>query len=122
MSSIHKVAAALAHCPTEHVFALLGGKWKIAILAKIAVQPRRFGELQRLMEGITHKMLTQQLRQLERDGLVRRTVLSRNPPGVEYSLSNLGESLREALEVIDEWGRAHLPIEIQGPDGLGGEP
>lgn len=109
MSALVRLSAALAQCPAEHVLALLGGRWKLAILCRLAEGPRRFGELQRLVHGVTHKMLTQQLRQLERDGMVTRTKLDGTPPGTEYALSEVGESLRAAVSLLEEWGRAHLP-------------
>lgn len=109
MNSLDRLSSALAKCPVEHVLALFGGKWKIAILCNLAQGSRRFGDLQRLVEGVTHKMLTQQLRQLEQDGIVTRTSLLGTPPGVEYALSELGDSLRAALTALEEWGRAHLP-------------
>jgi len=96
-------------CLIEHTIALIGGKWKIAIMWQLVDGPKRFGELQRSIAGITHKMLTQQLRELEGDGLVTRTVHGVNPsPHVEYAFSPLGESLRSVLLYLDEWGRVHL--------------
>lgn len=108
MSALRGGADALARCSVEQVFALIGGKWKIAILCRLGDQPSRFGELRRALVGISHKVLTQHLRQLERDGLVGRTTVAGNPPGVEYRSSALAESLRPVLLELDDWGRQHL--------------
>ena len=92
-------------CPVETSMELLSGKWKPRILWKLHQQEvLRFGELQRGMPEITAKMLTQQLRELERDGLVHREVYAQVPPKVEYSLSEFGQTLRPILDTIAQWG------------------
>jgi len=94
--------------------ALLDGKWKVAIFWQLTLGPKRFGELQRLVPGITHKMLTQHLRELERDKVVVRSVGPETPPSVTYALSPLGASLQRLLRDVDRWGRKHLepPAEL----------
>jgi DNA-binding HxlR family transcriptional regulator len=87
---------------------VLGGKWKILILWHLKDQTRRFSELKRLMPEITEKMLIQQLRELERDGIVNRNVYSDVPPKVEYSFTNYGRSLESVLQVLCNWGEEHL--------------
>ena len=91
-------------CGLGPAFAVIGGKWKAVILWEIQAQPRRFGELRRLVAGISEKMLIQQLRELESDGLVHREVFREVPPRVEYSLTRLGVSLNKALGPLADWG------------------
>ena len=85
----------------------MGGKWKEAILWELSAGALRFGELKRAIVGVTEKMLTQQLRELERDGLVTRTVFHEVPPRVEYTLTSWGSSLNVALAPIADWGEAY---------------
>ena len=87
---------------------VLGGKWKILILWHLKEQARRFGALKRLMPEITEKMLIQQLRELEADGIVARMVYTEVPPKVEYSFTNYGRSLEPVLHALCDWGEAHL--------------
>lgn len=84
---------------------VLGGKWKLAILNKLAGGSQRFGQLKRAMPAITQRMLTRQLRELEDDGLVRRTVYAQVPPRVDYALTDVGASLLPLMEQLDAWGR-----------------
>jgi hypothetical protein len=84
----------------------MGGKWKMVILWYLRKGPCRFGELNKLIPGITEKMLSIQLRQLERDGIVERKVFAEVPPRVEYSLTDMGQNMLPMLEKIAEWGRA----------------
>jgi len=95
------------HCPVEITLEVLGGKWKTVILWYLGQGTRRFLELQRLIPGITRKMLTQQLRDLERDGTVRRRVYDQVPPKVEYTLSTHGRTLRPVLHELCKWGLKH---------------
>ena len=87
---------------------VLGGKWKILILWHLKDEVRRFSELKRLMPEITEKMLIQQLRELERDGIVSRNVYSEVPLKVEYSFTEYGRSLKPVLQVLCHWGENHL--------------
>ena len=84
-----------------------GGKWKPSILYYLQGKTRRFSELQRLLSGPTKKMLTQQLRELERDDIILRKVFAQVPPRVEYSLTRHGESLRPILRLMSAWGKRH---------------
>jgi DNA-binding HxlR family transcriptional regulator len=87
---------------------VLGGKWKLLILWNLKDRVRRFSELKRLMPAISEKMLTQQLRELEKDGLVHRHVYPQVPPKVEYSFTDYGKSLEPILQVLCHWGEQHL--------------
>lgn len=83
---------------------MIGGKWKIIILARLRQRVYRFGELRRSIEGINERMLTRQLRELEDDGLIVRKAYPEVPPKVEYSLSKKGETLVPVLDQLAEWG------------------
>ena len=96
------------NCPVEAAVEVFGGKWKPLILWWLQQRTWRFGELRRQVPGITEKMLTQQLRELETDGIVERRVYPAVPPKVEYSLTEYGRSLKRALRSICDWGRAHM--------------
>lgn len=85
----------------------IGGKWKTLILWEINIEPRRFGELKRLLPGISEKVLTQQLREMEADGLVRREVFPGVVQKVEYSVTEVGKTLNSAVTVLSEWGKEH---------------
>ena len=92
-------------CAMEMTFDLIGGKWKALILWHLAEEKTlRFGELKRLFPKVTQKMLTQQLRELERDGLIGRKVYACVPPRVEYSINEVGLSLFPALTALNSWG------------------
>lgn len=92
----------------ETTLKILGGKWKILILWHLKDNTRRFSELKRLMPEITEKMLTQQLRELEKDGIVNRKDYSELPLKVEYSFTDYGRSLEPVLQVLCGWGQQHL--------------
>jgi len=94
-------------CPVWVTTGIIGGKWKPLILFFLQGKTRRFGELHRLIPGTTKKMLTQQLRELERDEIIHRKVYAEVPPRVEYSLTKHGESLRPILELMSGWGAKH---------------
>jgi DNA-binding HxlR family transcriptional regulator len=89
----------------ESALHALGGKWKPLILWHLMDETRRFGELRRRIPDITQKMLTQQLRELEADGLVHREVYPQVPPKVEYSLTELGRTLESVLDMLCDWGK-----------------
>lgn len=94
-------------CGLGPAFAVIGGKRKALILWQIRQQPRRFGELKRLVAGISEKMLIQQLRQMEAHGIIHRQVFPEVPPRVEYTITRLGASLDDALAPLAEWGKRH---------------
>lgn len=94
------------HCAVDVAMGFIGGKWKAVILWYLRQGPVRFGELRKLIPGITEKMLSMQLRQLEKDGIVERKVFAEVPPRVEYSLTEMGVNMIPMLEKIGEWGRA----------------
>jgi DNA-binding HxlR family transcriptional regulator len=96
------------NCPVVATLGMIGGKYKALILWHLVEDKRRFGELQRLIPQATQKMLTQQLRELERDNLLIRTVYPVVPPKVEYSLSDLGRSIKPILDSMCEWGTDYM--------------
>jgi DNA-binding HxlR family transcriptional regulator len=96
------------NCPVEAAVDVFGGKWKALILWWLQERTWRFAELRRQIPGITEKMLTQQLRELEADGIVDRRVYPTVPPKVEYSLTEYGRSLKRALREICDWGHNHM--------------
>ncbi len=99
-----------ADCPCREVLDLIGSKWSVLVIGRLEEGPYRFGELRRAVPGITQKMLTQTLRRLEEDGMVNRKVLTEmRPPRVEYSLTDLGQTITEPLEAIRVWTEQHLP-------------
>ena len=95
-------------CGLEAALDVIGGKWKVLILWPLHPTPRRFGELKRLVPGISEKMLIQQLREMEADGIVARKVFHEIPPRVQYSLTPFGVSLKEVLVPLCEWGTIHM--------------
>src|SRR5580692_5609097 len=96
-----------SNCPVKLTASIIGGKWKPPLLFHLEGRTRRFCELQRLIPGLTKKMLTQHLRELERDGIVRRKVYAEVPPRVEYSLTRHGDSLKPILKLMSAWGNRH---------------
>jgi len=95
-------------CPLTAALAAIGGKWKLIIVYWLAESPKHFAALRREMSGISQKVLTQQLRELERDGLVRRQPTGAIPAPVEYSLTEYGRSVLPLLENVRTWGRGHI--------------
>jgi DNA-binding HxlR family transcriptional regulator len=95
-------------CGLEAALAVVGGKWKPVVLWHLTSGPRRFGELRRSVTGISEKMLIQQLREMEADGIAARKDYKEIPPRVEYSLTRFGVSLSEALRPLCDWGREHM--------------
>ena len=96
------------NCPVVATLDIIGGKYKALILWHLVDGTRRFGELRRLIPQATQKMLTQQLRELEDDNLVIRTVYPVVPPKVEYSLSELGQSIKPILDAMRNWGIGYM--------------
>lgn len=95
-------------CGIDVTLALVGGKWKASILWHLAQGTMRFSDLQRQFSDTTRKMLTQQLRELEADGLVHRKVYPQVPPKVEYSLTEQGKTIFPILELMCDWGRSYV--------------
>lgn len=99
-----------------NTLAAIGGKWKLLILWHLSDDILRFGELHRSVAGITQKMLTQQLREMEEDGLIERKVYPVVPPKVEYKITSHGKSLEPILKSMHEWGEKH---KMQAPGSAG---
>jgi DNA-binding HxlR family transcriptional regulator len=104
----------LADCPLHAAFVAVGGKWKLTILYWLAREPHHFSGLLRRVAPISHKVLTEQLRELEADGLVERLVAGRVPAPVQYRLSRYGETVLPLVEEARVWGLAHLQ-RMRGP-------
>lgn len=111
--TIHKEMSAvvkkenLPECPVATTVQLIGGKWKLLIMRNLLARPWRFNELRRSLAGISQKVLTDSLRQMESDGIVVRRVLAELPPSVEYSPSELGESMRPIIRSMEVWGAGY---------------
>lgn len=99
--------AEMPECPVATTVQLIGSKWKLLILRNLLHRPWRFNELKRSLQGISQKVLTDTLRSMETDGLVVRTVHSETPIRVEYSLSDLGMSMRPIIQSMEAWGIAY---------------
>lgn len=97
-------AELLPECPVATTLQLIGNKWKLLIIRNLLVRPWRFNELQKSLDGISQKVLTDSLRSMETDGIITRTVYAEVPPRVEYALSELGESMRPILDSMKIWG------------------
>jgi DNA-binding HxlR family transcriptional regulator len=95
-------------CPMTAALNAIGGKWSLICLYWLDSGTRRFNELRRLMPDISHKVLAATLRNLEHEGLVRRTVYPEVPPRVEYCISDHGESVRPIIQIVREWGHKHI--------------
>jgi DNA-binding HxlR family transcriptional regulator len=94
----------LPACPVATTVGLIGNKWKLLILRDVLTGPKRTSELLKSLEGISQKVLTENLRAMEEDGLLTRTAFAEVPPRVEYGLSDLGESMRPIFKQLEEWG------------------
>jgi len=101
-------SAKCEQCPIEHTMRTIGGKWKIPIIWQLTSGTKRFGELKKLLPNITQKMLTAQLRELEAAGVVHRQVFPVVPPHVEYSLTEIGKSLKPIFNAMCKWGNNAL--------------
>ncbi len=97
----------LPECPVATTVQLIGNKWKLLIIRNLQMRPWRFNELYKNLEGISQKVLTESLRSMEADGIIIRTVYDEVPPKVEYSLSELGESMRPILKAMEVWGEEY---------------
>lgn len=100
----------LPHCPVATTVGLIGNKWKLLILRELLSGTKRFGELRNGIPGISQKVLTQNLRSMEEDGIIERQVYAEVPPRVEYFLSDVGNSLRPIVDVMAEWGLGYQAI------------
>ena len=101
------LSAACPACPVETTLTLISDKWKVLILRDLMPGTKRFGELKKSIGTVTQKVLTAQLRQMEASGLLTRTVYAEVPPRVEYTLTDLGRSLRPFLDAMEAWGKAY---------------
>lgn len=97
-----------AYCPVRTTLNVLGGKWKLLVLSYLLDGPRRYGELKRLVPEITEKMLIQELRELELDGMVARQVYQQVPPKVEYHLTELGQQVKPLFGALVGWGLDYM--------------
>ena len=94
-------------CPAETALAVIEGRWKLLVLRELLGGVRRFSELHRSLAGVSHRTLTQQLRELEDSGMVHRKVYRQVPPKVEYSLTPLGQTLKPVVDLLHEWAEKH---------------
>jgi DNA-binding HxlR family transcriptional regulator len=94
-------------CPVEAALSVIGGRWKILIICRLFEGKQRFNEMRRSIGGVSQRMLTQNLRELERDGIVERKVFPDSPPHVEYALTAFGRSLEPVLDRLCEWGESY---------------
>ena len=97
----------LPECPVATTVLMIGSKWKLLIMRNLLARPWRFNELQKSIDGISQKALTEALRSMEADGIVSRTVYPEVPPRVEYALTELGESMRPIIKSMENWGKAY---------------
>lgn len=97
----------LPDCPVATTVQLIGSKWKLLIIRNLLVRPWRFNELHKSLEGISQKVLTDSLRQMEADSIITRTVYPQVPPKVEYALSELGETMRPIILSMEQWGKSY---------------
>ncbi|MBX4928872.1 winged helix-turn-helix transcriptional regulator [Rhizobium binae] len=104
---IDLAALDFSNCPIRDMMQQIGGKWSTLLLEVLAAEPRRFGELRRMLPDISQRMLTQTLRDLQRDGYIDREVFPTKPPSVEYSMTELGRSLYQPLSQLLNWAEAN---------------
>ncbi|MCD8026728.1 MAG: helix-turn-helix transcriptional regulator [Clostridiales bacterium] len=102
-----KVSGELPACPVETTLTLIGDKWKVLILRDLMTGTKRFGELKKSVGNVSQKVLTAQLRAMESSGLLTRKVYAEVPPRVEYTLTDLGKSLKPILDAMWEWGEGY---------------
>jgi DNA-binding HxlR family transcriptional regulator len=99
-------------CAVATTVSVIGNKWKLLIIRELLTETKRFSELQRNIPGISQKVLTQNLRSMESDGIIERTVYPEVPPRVEYSLNSLGNSLKPVFEMMEYWGNEYRNLAI----------
>ena len=107
----NKKSVELHECPVTYCMSKIGGKWKPIILFLISKGGNRFGLLQKGIEGISKQMLTKQLRELEADGFLDRKIFAEIPPRVEYSITELGESLFPIIQSMRTWGEKNMKVQ-----------
>lgn len=104
------------NCPTRRMLDRIGDRWTVLVVGALSNGPLRYSELQRQVDGVSQKMLTQTLRHLERDGLVTRTITPQVPPRVDYELTEAGQSLREPLKALEDWAAVHMGSVLEARD------
>ena len=105
LEDLMKTKEELPDCPVATTVQLIGNKWKLLILRNLLARPWRFNEMLRSIPGISQKVLTDNLRAMEKDGIIIRTVYPEVPPRVEYSLSDLGDTMRPIIKAMEVWGK-----------------
>lgn len=100
----------MPECPVALCVQLIGSKWKLLIMRNLMSHPWRFNELRKSLEGISQKVLTDNLRSMEADGIITRTIFPEIPPHVEYALSDLGQSMRPILKAMEQWGNEYKKL------------
>lgn len=110
MSADYKFDMEMEPCPVETTLRLISNKWKILILRELLTGTKRFGELKNGIDDISQKVLTQNLRSMEEDGIITREVFPEVPPRVEYSLSDLGTTMTPIIAAMQDWGMHYLKI------------
>lgn len=103
----------LPECPVATTVQIIGNKWKLLIIRNLLSRPWRFNELQKSLDGISQKVLTDSLRSMEKDKIITRTVYPEVPPRVEYALSELGESMRPILDSMQIWGEGYKALKTK---------
>lgn len=102
----------LPNCPVETTLSVIGTKWMVLIIRELLNGTMRFGEIQKALDGISQKVLTTNLRKMEKEGLLNRKVYPEVPPRVEYTLTDLGYSLKPVLDAMKDWGEYYKKINI----------
>ncbi|MEY8356013.1 helix-turn-helix domain-containing protein [Lachnospiraceae bacterium 54-53] len=106
----------LPACPVATTVQLIGNKWKLLILRNLLADTQRFNEIRKTIPGISQKVLTENLRSMEEDGIIVRTVYAEVPPRVEYSLSELGDSMRPIIKSMEIWGLGYRDLVRKSPN------
>jgi len=106
----------LPTCPVATTVRLIGNKWKLLILRNLLAGPNRFGELRKTIPGISQKVLTENLRSMDQDGIVIRTAYAEVPPRVEYKLSELGNTMRPIISAMETWGLGYQEFVKNSPE------
>lgn len=108
------------NCPTRRLLDRIGDRWTVLVVGTLADGPLRFGQIAQRIDGVSQKMLTQTLRGLEHDGLVKRTLYPQVPPRVEYELTGAGATLRQPLKALEEWATTHMAGVLAARDDYDG--